>query len=142
MQWAAWLRSVLGLRFDRYTFDVASDNPVNSGKVAAHIASPKLALILGPWTKTEFFVNYGEGFHSNDARGTTTTVSPATGMPVDKGDAPGQVARRRSWARAPRSSRALQSSIALWKLRLGSELVFIGDAGRHRSQPRQQTQRR
>ena len=58
--------------------------PIARRDFISWITSPKLALIFGPWSKTEFFVNYGEGFHSNDARGTTTTVSPATGLPVDK----------------------------------------------------------
>ncbi|HEY6967178.1 MAG TPA: TonB-dependent receptor, partial [Burkholderiales bacterium] len=48
VQWNTWLRSVVGLRYDRYSFNVASDNPANSGKVEAHITSPKLSLILGP----------------------------------------------------------------------------------------------
>src|SRR6185369_12476996 len=128
VQWTAWLRSVVGLRFDRYTFNVASDNPANSGKVAAHITSPKLALIFGPWTKTEFFANYGEGFHSNDSRGTTTTVSPATGMLVDKVT---PLVKSRGGELGARTEiiPGLQSSLALWQLRLGSELVFIGDAG-------------
>jgi len=30
------------------------------------IASPKLGLIFGPWNKTEYFVNYGCGYHSNE----------------------------------------------------------------------------
>ena len=128
VQWLPWLRSVLGLRFDRYTFDVASDNPVNSGKLAAHLTSPKFSLILGPWAKTEFFVNYGEGFHSNDARGTTTRVSPATGLPVDTVT---PLVKSRGGELGARTEiiPGLQSSLALWQLRLGSELVFIGDAG-------------
>ena len=128
VQWLPWLRSVAGLRFDRYTFNVASDNPANSGKVAAHITSPKLSLIFGPWSKTEFFVNYGEGFHSNDARGTTTRVSPATGLPVDTVT---PLVKTRGGELGARTEiiPGLQSSLALWQLRLGSELVFIGDAG-------------
>jgi len=128
VQWTAWLRSVLGLRFDHYSFNVASDNPVNSGKVSAHITSPKLALIFGPWSKSEFFVNYGEGFHSNDARGTTTTVSPATGIPVNTVT---PLVKSRGGELGARTEiiPGLQSSLALWQLRLGSELVFLGDAG-------------
>jgi len=128
VQWLPWLRSVLGLRFDSYSFKVASDNPANSGKVAAHITSPKLSLILGPWSKTEFFANYGEGFHSNDARGTTTRVSPATGTPADPVT---PLVKTRGGELGARTEivPGLQSSLALWQLRLGSELVFIGDAG-------------
>lgn len=47
----------------------------NSGDRSARIASPKLSLIFGPWAKTEYFVNYGHGFHSNDTRGTVATVA-------------------------------------------------------------------
>jgi outer membrane receptor protein involved in Fe transport len=128
VQWTRWLRSVLGLRFDRYTFNVGSDNPANSGKVAAHITSPKLALILGPWAKTEFFVNYGEGFHSNDARGTTTRVSPSTGITVDPVT---PLVKSRGGELGARTEiiPGLQSSLALWRLKLGSELIFTGDAG-------------
>jgi outer membrane receptor protein involved in Fe transport len=128
VQWTPWLRSVLGLRYDRYTFKVASDNPENSGKVAAHIASPKLSFIFGPWSKTEFFANYGEGFHSNDARGTTTRVSPASGMAVDPVTPLVKTKGSEIGARTEIVP-GLQSSLALWQLRLGSELVFIGDAG-------------
>ena len=128
VQWTAWLRSVLGLRFDRYSFDVASDSPANSGKVSAHITSPKLSFILGPWSKTEFFVNYGEGFHSNDARGTTTRVSPSTGMAVDP-VSPLVKARGGELGVRAEIIPGLQSSLALWRLRLASELVFSGDAG-------------
>src|SRR6185369_2044307 len=128
VQWTAWLRSVVGLRFDHYTFNVASDNPANSGKVAAHITSPKLSLIFGPWSKTEFFVNYGEGFHSNDARGATTRVSAASGLPVDPVT---PLVKTRGGELGARTEiiPGLQSSLALWRLRLGSELVFAGDAG-------------
>jgi len=128
VQWTPWLRSVLGLRFDSYRFNVASDNPANSGKVSAHITSPKLSFILGPWAKTEFFANYGEGFHSNDARGTTTRVSPSTGMAVDPVT---PLVKTRGGELGARTEiiPGLQSSIALWRLRLGSELVFTGDAG-------------
>ena len=37
------------------------------------LVSPKGGLVLGPWAKTEFYVNAGTGFHSNDARGATIT---------------------------------------------------------------------
>jgi len=74
-QWTPWLRSLAGLRGDRFNFDVKSSIAQNSGQRNASIVSPKLSLIFGPWQKTEFFVNYGWGFHSNDARGTTASVT-------------------------------------------------------------------
>ena len=59
---------------DHYRFDVDSDSPANSRQRHA-TASParSSSLIFGPWAKTEFYVNAGSGFHSNDARGTTIT---------------------------------------------------------------------
>ena len=48
---------------------------LGSGRWAA-LVSPKGGLVLGPWARTEFYLNAGTGFHSNDARGTTATVNP------------------------------------------------------------------
>jgi outer membrane receptor protein involved in Fe transport len=124
-----WLRSIVGVRADQARFKVDSlTNAANSGSASDHLLSPKLSLILGPWSKTEFFFNAGRGFHSNDARGTTTTVDPKTGDPVDK--VPGLVAARGLELGARTEwIPGLQSSVALWKLDFDSELVYVGDAG-------------
>ncbi len=124
-----WLRSIVGLRADRAQFKVdALTNAANSGHASAQLLSPKFALILGPWAKTEFFVNAGRGFHSNDARGTTATVDPKSGEPVDKvaglvAARGGELGARSEWLPG------LQSSLALWRLDFDSELVYVGDAG-------------
>ena len=100
-QWTEGLRSIVGLRYDRYRFDVTSlSAPQNSGDVTAGIWSPKLSLVFGPWAQTEYFVNAGWGFHSNDARGVTIQVDPATGDPADP---PHRwcAARVASWGCAP-----------------------------------------
>ena len=127
--WTPWLRSIVGVRADQARFEVDSlSNAANSGRASDHLLSPKLALILGPWRKTEFFVNAGRGFHSNDARGTTATVDPKTGDAVDP--VPGLVAARGLELGARTEwIPGLQSSIALWKLDFDSELVYVGDAG-------------
>ena len=129
IQWSDVFRSVLGLRYDRYRFDVTSlSQPQNSGDVSAGIWSPKLSLVFGPWAQTEYFVNAGYGFHSNDARGVTIKVDPASGDPVD---AATPLVRSKGAELGLRTEAIanLQSSLALWYLELGSELVFIGDAG-------------
>ncbi|CAN5271629.1 TonB-dependent receptor [soil metagenome] len=128
VKWLPWLRSVAGLRYDVFHFNVDSSIDANSGKKTADIASPKFGLILGPWDKTEFFVNYGLGYHSNDARGVTSTVSPKEGTPID-GSPP--LVRSRGGELGVRTEivPGLQTSMALWQLKLGSELVFSGDAG-------------
>ncbi len=127
-QWTQWLRSVAGVRYDRVNFEVESSIPDNSGKKTASLTSPKLSFILGPWGKTEYFVNYGHGHHSNDARGVNATVTPREGLPADP--SPGLV-RTKGAELGLRTEivPGLQTSLALWQLKLGSELVFSGDAG-------------
>jgi len=127
-QWAPGFRSVLGVRYDRYRFDVDSMLPENSGDVTAGIWSPKASLIFGPWYRTEGFVNAGYGFHSNDARGVTIRVDPVTGEPAD----PATPLVRSKGAELGVRTEAMpdvQSSLALWYLTLDSELAFVGDAG-------------
>ncbi len=118
--WTPWLRVVAGLRADRYRFRLASSIADHSGSRSAGIVTPKLALILGPWQKTEFFIDYGHGFHSNDARGTTVAAAAVTPLVRSRG---GELGLRTEIIPG------LQSSLALWQLRLASELVFSGDAG-------------
>ena len=121
-------RSIVGVRGDQYYFDVDSSIPANSGKVDDSIVSPKLSLIFGPWAETEYFLNYGYGFHSNDARGTTITVDPNTLGPADKVD---PLARSKGAEVGVRTEIIpnLESSLSLWELKLDSELLFVGDAG-------------
>ncbi len=127
-QWNDWFRSILGIRYDWYRFNVDSIVPENSGNVTSGMASPKASLVFGPWDKTEYFVNAGYGFHSNDARGVTIRVDPKTGDPVD----PATPLVRSKGAELGIRTGAIpnvQSSLALWYLKLDSELVFVGDAG-------------
>ena len=128
-RWNDWLRTEIGVRFDYFDFEVDSNLPANSGGASDSIASPKLTLVLGPWAETEVFVNFGRGFHSNDARGTTIRVDPTDGVtPVDRVDplvpATGAEVGVRS-AALP----GLQLYAALWGLDLDSELLFVGDGG-------------
>jgi len=129
VHWAEWLRTDLGLRFDAFHFDVQSSLPVNSGRADDSVVSPKLTLVFGPWSDTEYFVNAGYGFHSNDARGTTITVDPNDGVtPVDRVDplvrAFGSEVGMRT-AVIPN----LQLAASIWMLTLDSELLFSGDGG-------------
>jgi outer membrane receptor protein involved in Fe transport len=128
VQWTPWLRSIVGARYDRYHFDVGSSIPENAGTADDHIASPKLSLVLGPWDRTEFFANYGEGFHSNDARGTTARLAARERVPVSPVT---PLVKTRGAEIGVRSDiiPGLQTSAALWTMRSDSELVFSGDAG-------------
>ena len=119
-QWTDWLRSIAGLRVTWLDADVDSRDAAYSGKVDDTIWSPKLSLVFGPWAQTEFFVNAGRGFHSNDARGMTDPVQPVPPLVATRG---GELGVRTEVVPG------LQSSLALWQLDIGSELVYIGDAG-------------
>jgi outer membrane cobalamin receptor len=106
MRWTPFVRTIAGLRADRHDF----------GRRSASILSPKATVIFGPWRNSEFYVNAGTGFHSNDARG-FENVTP--------------LARTRGGELGFRSTPIprLHATASLWALDMASELVFIGDAG-------------
>ena len=112
--WSPSFRSIAGLRHDAYRFNV------NGASTQAHKTSPKLSLIFGPWRSTEYFINYGAGFHSNDARGVLKAADPATPLVGTRG---AELGVRGAWLPG------LQSSLSLWTLDIDSELVFAGDSG-------------
>jgi len=128
LQVASKIRTIVGLRGDLYHSRVRSDGPANSGMDTDAIASPKLAVVLGPWRDTEVYLNVGFGFHSNDARGSTITRDPATHEPVSKVD---PLVRAKGAEIGVRTSpfKGYQTTFTLWGLDIASELVFSGDAG-------------
>jgi outer membrane receptor protein involved in Fe transport len=128
VEWVRWLRTTVGLRADgsRYAVTNVTESR-NSGTATAGILSPKGAATFGPWKSTEVYVNAGTGFHSNSALGTTlkfdtngNAANPVTPLVRAKGAEVGV----RTVA-VPH----LQSTVSLWELRLGSELVYNGDIG-------------
>ncbi len=128
-RWNDWLRTIAGIRADLRRGSVESNLPANSGEASESLVSPKLSVVLGPWSKTEYFVNVGRGYHSNDARGATMTVDPTDpNQSVDKVDllvpATGFDLGLRT-AILPKT----QLALALWRLDMDSELLFVGDAG-------------
>ena len=129
IRWTETLRTVTGLRGDSFDFRVNSSLPANSGQQSAQMVTPKLALMWRPTPSNELYLNYGQGFHSNDARGTTIRVDPnnpsQSASPV-----PGLV-RTRGQEIGLRSDvlPGWQSTLALWQLDSASELLFVGDAG-------------
>lgn len=127
--WTAWLRTIAGLRVDQFSAMVTSHSlTLNSGKANASKVSPKLSVILGPWKRTEFFFNAGNGFHSNDARGATAKMDPKTGQSIDS--APSLVmSRGHELGIKSQIIPDLQTAIAIWRLDFDSELVYVGDAG-------------
>ncbi len=119
-RWTDWVRSDVGLRLDNYHFGVESYRPEDSGHVTDTIISPKGSLIFGPWEKTEVNLSAGMGFHSNDARGVTSSLDPADPLVRTYGAETGV----RTLALDH-----LQSTLTFWWLQSDSELVFVGDAG-------------
>ena len=134
-QWSGWLRTNLGLRRDQiYAKSTALGgqyNMDNGGSADAGQTSPKLGVVFGPFNllgQTEFYANWGHGFHSNDARGATARINPQDGSAAAavplivkaKGSELGlRAAPLPGW----------NSSLSVWQMELASELVFIGDEG-------------
>ena len=133
--WNKVVRTMVGLRGDVFRFDVRAGDPLNAGKEADALVSPKFAAVFGPWASTEFYVNAGLGFHSNDARGATITRDPLTGEAASRVT---PLARARGAEVGLRTVkvRGMQTTVALWTLGLDSELLFVGDAGTTEASPR------
>ncbi len=124
---AQGLRVVLGLRGDAIGYRVRSDSLANSGRGSAGIITPKIALAWQAQKGLEFYANYGEGYHSNDVRGATISVDPASGAAADRVPV---FARSRGAELGMRVERpGLSVALVGFWLDLASELVFVGDAG-------------
>ena len=151
IQWASKFRSVLALRGDDERFIVtslayptdtttlpdgttATVNAANSGSASKFLPSPKTSLIFGPWANTEFYLQGGFSFHSNDGRGATQQVepvspdnpyldTPAAKIPPLVQTKGGEIGVRTT------ALPHLQSTLSLWYLRSNSELMQDGDTG-------------
>jgi outer membrane receptor protein involved in Fe transport len=129
LHWSDWLRTNAGWRGDFYQASVNSFFTLaNSGNANAFIGSPKFGIVLGPFAKTEFFVNAGEGFHSNDARGVTITESPIDGSALQT--SPFLVKTKGAeFGLRTKIIPKLESSLSVFLLDSASEILFSGDAG-------------
>ena len=156
------LRLQLGLRGDYFTFnvedhlDTLSDEtttlPHASGYAQEAMLNPKFNLVYSPLHLTDIFLNFGTGFHSNDARDVVIerTISNLARTLSRQGLNDTQTNERlaqlnfdpeQSGIRTlPRAFGAeigmrhqfwsqLNIGIAGWWLELDEELVFVGDAG-------------
>jgi hypothetical protein len=128
VHWTDWVRTTVGLRADAYWADVASDREVNSGSAFDTMLSPKFTIAFRPWAKTELYLNAGTGFHSNDARGTVTTIDPVTLTAVS----PIPFLVRSKGAEVgmrTQPHKEFVSTLSVFVLDFDSEIVFVGDAG-------------
>ena len=127
--WTDWYRTEAGVREDFFDFKVNSNLTANSGSAGDHIASPKLTMVFGPWGKTEYFLDWGRGFHSNDARGATIKVDPSDSVTPADSVTPLVKATGEEIGFRTAIVPHLQLSASLWTLELDSELLFSGDGG-------------
>lgn len=138
-QWLPYLRTVVGLREDLFSFHVKDkmlnvngscnieSDPLgcNTGDVRASIFSPKLGIVLGPWGTTTYFITLADGYHSNDARGVTRSGENPEAQPVT----PLTRATSAEFGAATDPLAAWHTTLDAFLLKLKSELVFDGDAG-------------
>ncbi len=150
IEWSDKFRTVLALRGDVGHADVTNLTPsyiatelpgapvvnfaaANSGAVTKFLPEPKATLIFGPWSKTEFYVQGGFSFHSNDVRGATQTqepISPDNPFPTATSRIPLLVQTKGSEIGVRTSALShLQSTFSLWYLHSESELQQDGDTG-------------
>jgi outer membrane receptor protein involved in Fe transport len=161
-RWAPWLKTIVGARFDYYwgsntglqgywdsplipgvdaaDFDPSNPfrlwtGPANSGTFSAQLLSPKASVIINPWDdKTDFYLNFGRGFHSNDFRATTQRVSA-----LEVGDDLGYVRVPKNGLLSPstgaevgvktRAIDKLESAATLFFIQTAQENIFEGDSG-------------
>lgn len=135
LQWTDRLRTVLGLRHDIFDFEVnalAAADPstlsANSGSNDADISTASLSIMYALNENHELYASIGEGFHSNDARGTTISRDPLTGDTVAPVDPLVATEGAEIGWRIYFNDR-LNATLALWQLDIDSELLFVGDAG-------------
>ncbi|MGJ0508869.1 MAG: TonB-dependent receptor [Methylocystis sp.] len=161
-RWAPWLRTVVGARWDYYWgsntglqvywdsplipgvdaagFDPTNPfrvwtGPINSGTSNAQLISPKASVVVNPWDdKTDFYFNFGRGFHSNDFRATTQRVATS-----ELGDDGNYLAVRPQGLLSPSTGAEvgvktkaidkLESAATLFFIRTAQENIFEGDSG-------------
>ena len=121
------LRILAGLRADYYDFKATANQPgaitpdspgTIFGSDTDSRVFPKLSLAYTISNNLELYGNWGEGFHSNDARGVVNPVDPIPGMSLAKGYEAG--------ARIDVGN--FKFTATRWWLEQDSELIFVGDS--------------
>ncbi|MEO7568038.1 MAG: TonB-dependent receptor, partial [Croceibacterium sp.] len=110
-----------GLRGDWYRFQThALDGALSwSGTANDHGIAPKIGANYEITDGVAVYANWGQGFHSNDARGVTNPVDPAPGVVEGTFKEVG--------ARFERSGFILTA--VYWWSSIESELIYVGDSG-------------
>src|SRR5690606_14701579 len=115
-------RTVMGLRYDFFNFEV---NPLaagamttllpNAGDENDELVTASISFIYTLNQNYEVYASIGQGFHSNDARGTTISLDPVTAELVDAVDPLVETLGSEFGVRAFITDR-LNASLALWHL--------------------------
>jgi len=122
-----WLAVTAGVRLDRAdvsvedrAFDPARPGNGATGSRGAMLLSPKATAVFSPAPGLDLFLDFGRGFHSNDARGAVRRAAPATLLVPATGYELGT--RIRPW-------KPLTLNAAVFRIDLASEQVYVGDEG-------------
>ncbi|NUO79468.1 TonB-dependent receptor [candidate division KSB1 bacterium] len=160
LTFSSLVRLQLGVRADYFTFNVedrlegvaGASLPHASGYSQETIVSPKANLIVTPARTLDVFVNFGTGFHSNDARDVVINqrVADLSRRFARNGLSEAQIAdtlvalnfgpSQRGAEILPRAvggevglrtrcSERVHFGAAAWALDLEREFVYVGDAG-------------
>lgn len=124
----SWLRTQIGARLDKFFYNLRNIGQADimaSGNAQGFIANPKVNVILSPFTdnawarRSEIYLNFGGGYHSNDARDVVANPGK-TVLPRALG---GELGFR------TKLFDHFDMAIDYWRLHLASELVLNGDTG-------------
>ena len=157
IQWTGKFRSILALRGDYgrgiltsfsnptspdYPNDPypADFNPNTGQSTNKFLPSPKASLIFGPWADTEFYVQGGFSYHTNDVRGSTQLYNPVSpdspyyNTPIYDTANPNRIpflVPTKGGEIGVRTAAVphLQSTVEVWYLHSNSELLQSGDTG-------------
>jgi len=107
------------LRSDHYDFDVKANSPTSfAGSTTDTLVTPKVGLAYALSDQIELYANWGEGFHSNDARGVVNAADPIPGLSQGTGKELGGRFEIGDF----------KLTAAYWWLDQDSELIFVGDS--------------
>ena len=113
------LRFLTALRGDTYDFDATAKTAGSfEGHATDSRVSPKVGVAYTVSDNVELYGNWGEGFHSNDARGVVNPDVPLDGLAPGTGYEAG----------ARFEIGTVKLTGAYWWLNLDSELIFVGDS--------------
>jgi outer membrane receptor protein involved in Fe transport len=123
--WTDKFRTQIGARFDYLQADVENRLTGENSDASDSMATPKFSAIYTATDTTNLFFNYGQGYHSNDARGF------AEGNLDNNSEKADVFARSEGIDIGVQSqlSNTLQLAASIWWLALDSELIFVGDDG-------------